>query len=71
MTTDRISIDKKSLRDAAEKANELGSVDNFMRDNIARAHFDGLATPTVVLALIDELEDAEKRIAELTQLKGI
>jgi hypothetical protein len=57
---------KNTLRAASEKAEELGGVENFMRGIVARNNFNGLATPTVVLALLDELETQKKLILELS-----
>ncbi|MEP8746429.1 ead/Ea22-like family protein [Enterobacter hormaechei] len=53
------NIDKRALRDAAEKA----STDNHTQDEWF--HYLRCSTPETVLALLDELEAAEKRIAEL------
>lgn len=53
------SIDKRALREAAEKA----STDNHTQDEWF--HYLRCSTPETVLALLDELEAAEKRIAEL------
>ncbi|WP_230861678.1 ead/Ea22-like family protein [Enterobacter hormaechei] len=53
-------IDKRALREAAEKA----STDNHTQDEWF--HYLRCSTPETVLALLDELEAAEKRIAELS-----
>lgn len=53
------NIDKRALREAAEKA----STDNHTQDEWF--HYLRCSTPATVLALLDELEAAEKRIAEL------
>lgn len=53
------NIDKRALREAAEKA----STDNHTQDEWF--HYLRCSTPETVLALLDELEAAEKRIAEL------
>lgn len=56
-----MSIDKQSLREAAERA----ASDSWGYD---RDEFNDAITPEVVLALLDELEAAEKRIANLESL---
>ncbi|CAM7286789.1 hypothetical protein ENINMM205M_01180 [Enterobacter intestinihominis] len=53
------NIDKRALREAAEKA----SKDNHTQDEWF--HYLRCSTPETVLALLDELEAAESRIAEL------
>ncbi len=55
------NIDKQALREAAEKANPE-QYGYYLIDA-----FTDLATPATVLALLDELEAAEKRIAELKE----
>lgn len=52
------NIDKRALREAAERAES----DSWGYD---RDEFNEALTPAAVLALLDELEAAEKRIAEL------
>ncbi|EQA4072661.1 TPA: ead/Ea22-like family protein [Enterobacter hormaechei] len=52
-------IDKRALREAAEK----DSTDNHTQDEWF--HYLRCSTPETVLALLDELEAAEKRISEL------
>ncbi|AWZ99774.1 MULTISPECIES: ead/Ea22-like family protein [Enterobacter] len=78
------NIDKRALREAAEKAtkgqwavefdDEVYSTDGVNNEQIAMvfsenevrdAAFIAAANPATVLALLDELEAAEKRIAEL------
>ena len=78
------NIDKRGLREAAEKAtkgrwavefdDEIYSTDGVNHEQIAMvfseneardAAFIAAANPATVLALLDELETAEKRIAEL------
>ena len=78
------NIDKRGLREAAEKAtkgrwavefdDEIYSTDGVNHEQIAMvfseneardAAFIAAANPATVLALLDELEAAEKRIAEL------
>ncbi|QGN43435.1 ead/Ea22-like family protein [Enterobacter cloacae] len=51
------NIDKQALREAAERAES----DSWGYD---RDEFNEALTPSTVLALLDELEAAEKRIAE-------
>ncbi|GJL05261.1 MULTISPECIES: ead/Ea22-like family protein [Enterobacter cloacae complex] len=53
------NIDKQELREAAERAES----DSWGYD---RDEFNEALTPSTVLALLDELEAAEKRIAELS-----
>ncbi|HGD3580337.1 MAG: ead/Ea22-like family protein [Enterobacter hormaechei] len=79
------NIDKRALREAAEKAtkgqwvvefdDEIYSTDGVNNEQIAMvfseneardAAFIAAANPAAVLALLDELEAAEKRIAELS-----
>lgn len=52
------NINKQELREAAERAES----DSWGYD---RDEFNEALTPSTVLALLDELEAAEKRIAEL------
>ena len=52
------ALNKQALREAAEKA----ASDSWGYD---RDEFNDAITPEVVLALLDELEAAEKHIAEL------
>ena len=52
------ALNKQALREAAERA----ASDGWGYD---RDEFNDAITPEVVLALLDELEAAEKRIAEL------
>ena len=78
------NIDKRGLREAAEKAtkgrwavefdDEIYSTDGVNHEQIAMvfseneardAAFIAAANPATVLVLLDELEAAEKRIAEL------
>ena len=78
------NIDKRGLREAAEKAtkgrwavefdDEIYSTDGVNHEKIAMvfseneardAAFIAAANPATVLAMLDELESAEKRIAEL------
>ena len=61
-------IDYQALREKAEKAKELGNISRYTKAMIALLEFKEVATPDAVLALLDELEAAEKRIAELEPL---
>lgn len=58
-------IDYQALSEAAQKAKELGSISRYTKAMIALLEFKEAAKPDAVLALLDELEAAEKRIAEL------
>lgn len=58
------NIDKQALREAAERAES----DSWGYD---RDEFNEALTPSTVLALLDELEAAEKRIAELPGQKRL
>ncbi|MFV7429755.1 ead/Ea22-like family protein [Enterobacter hormaechei] len=53
------NIDKRALREAAEKA----STDNHTQDEWF--HYLRCSTPETVLALLDEMGAKDKRIAEL------
>jgi hypothetical protein len=83
------NIDKRGLREAAEKAtkgrwavefdDEIYSTDGVNHEQIAMvfseneardAAFIAAANPATVLAMLDELESAEKRIAELEATQG-
>nr|WP_242462272.1 ead/Ea22-like family protein [Citrobacter freundii] len=55
-----MTINKQALREAAERA----ASDSWGYD---RDEFNDAITPEVVLALLDELEAAEKRMAELEE----
>ena len=59
-----MTINKQALREAATKAKELGNISRYTKAKITRLEFKEAATPDAVLALLDELEAAEKRIAE-------
>lgn len=71
------SIDKRALREAAEKAISEEGETWWNEDQLASdyglalhrtdAKFIAAANPATVLALLDELESAEKRIASLSQ----
>ncbi|EFE8219657.1 ead/Ea22-like family protein [Escherichia coli] len=53
------NIDKRELREAAENAR----TDNHTQDEWF--HYLRCSTPETVLALLDELEEKDRRIAEL------
>lgn len=58
-------IDYQALREAAQNAKDLGGIKNYKRGEQAVAEFESLITPHIVLALLDERESQNKRIAEL------
>lgn len=60
-----MTIDKQALRQLATDAHELGIIKRYTKGIEANKRFAATATPLTVLALLDELEAAEKRIAEL------
>lgn len=62
---------KHALREAATKAKELGNISRYTKAMVARLEFKEAATPDAVLALLDELEAKDKRIAELEQRQQI
>lgn len=62
-------IDYQALREAAQKAKELGNISRYTKAMIALLEFKESATPDTVLALLDELEAAEKLIDTLRQDK--
>lgn len=57
--------DKQALRQLATDAHELGIIKRYTKGVEANKRFSDAATPLVVRSLLDELEAAEKRIAEL------
>ncbi|EDT8874399.1 ead/Ea22-like family protein [Salmonella enterica subsp. enterica] len=59
------ALNKQALREVATKAKELGNISRYTKAMVARLEFKEAATPDAVLALLDELEATEKRIAEL------
>ncbi|MGK9457917.1 ead/Ea22-like family protein [Enterobacter ludwigii] len=75
------NIDKRGLREAAEKAiSEEGETwwneeqlasDYGLALHRSDAKFIAAANPATVLALLDELEAAEKRIADLKEVFSI
>ncbi|WP_445336280.1 ead/Ea22-like family protein [Citrobacter koseri] len=61
------NIDKQALRQLATDAHELGIIKRYSKGLDAQRKFYAAATPLVIRALLDELEAAEKRIAELEE----
>ncbi|EPS4206079.1 hypothetical protein ACVEQK_003431 [Salmonella enterica subsp. enterica serovar Alachua] len=59
------NIDKRALREAAEKA----STDNHIQEEWF--HYLRCSTPETMLALLDEVEAAEKRIAEQSKVASV
>ncbi|EIV2907011.1 ead/Ea22-like family protein [Citrobacter braakii] len=59
------ALDKQALRQLATDAHELGIIKRYTKGIEANKRFAAIVTPLTVLALLDELEAAEKRIAEL------
>ncbi|MDE9677531.1 MULTISPECIES: ead/Ea22-like family protein [Citrobacter] len=59
------ALNKQALRQLATDAHELGIIKRYTKGIEANKRFAAIATPFTFLALLDELEDAEKRIAEL------
>ncbi|WP_413510893.1 hypothetical protein [Serratia liquefaciens] len=60
-------MDKFSeLKAIAEKAKELGGINNYAKGKAAVLAFQDAANPSVVIALLAELEKKDKRIAELS-----
>lgn len=57
--------DKQMLRQLAVDAKELAIIKRYTKGIEAQKKFIAVMTPATVLALLDELEAAEKRIAEL------
>ncbi|HCJ5918348.1 TPA: DUF551 domain-containing protein [Escherichia coli] len=49
-------IDYQALREAAQKAKELGNISRYTKAMIALLEFKEAATPDAVLALLDELD---------------
>lgn len=58
-------IDKQALRKLAVDAKELAIIKRYTKGIEAQKKFIAEMTPATVLALLDELEAAEKLIAEL------
>ncbi|WP_407226461.1 ead/Ea22-like family protein [Enterobacter roggenkampii] len=61
-------IDKQALRQLAVDAKELAIIKRYTKGIEAQKKFIAEMTPATVLALLDELEAAEKRIAELEDI---
>lgn len=59
------ALNKQALRQLATDAHELGIIKRYTKGIEANKRFAAIATPLTVLSLLDELEAAEKRIAEL------
>lgn len=59
------NIEKQWLRQLAVDAKELAIIKRYTKGIEAQKKFIAAMTPALVLALLDELEAAEKRIAEL------
>lgn len=59
------ALNKQALRKLATDAHELGIIKRYTKGIEANKRFVAIATPLTFLALLDELEAAEKRIAEL------
>lgn len=57
-------IDYQALREAAQKAKELGNISRYTKAMIALLEFKDAATPDAVLALLDELEDADNNLID-------
>jgi len=62
------NIDKQWLRQLAVDAKELAIIKRYTKGIEAQKKFIAAMTPALVLALLDELEAAGKRIAELEVL---
>nr|WP_196027074.1 ead/Ea22-like family protein [Citrobacter freundii] len=60
------ALNKQALRQLATDAHELGIIKRYTKGIEANKRFAAIATPLTVLSLLDELEAAEKRIAELS-----
>ena len=58
------ALNKQALRQLATDAHELGIIKRYTKGIEANKRFVAIATPLTVLALLDELEAAEKHIAE-------
>lgn len=58
------ALNKQALRQLATDAHELGIIKRYTKGIEANKRFAAIATPLTFLALLDELEAAEKRIAE-------
>ncbi|EPP7643182.1 hypothetical protein ACUVCC_000672 [Citrobacter freundii] len=63
------ALNKQALRQLATDAHELGIINRYTKGIEANKRFAAIATPLTFLALLNELESAEKRIAELEARK--
>lgn len=59
------NIDKQALRQLAVDAKELAIIKRYTKGIEAQKKFISVMTPATVLALLDELEAKDQRIAEL------
>lgn len=59
------NIDKQALREIAVDAKELAIIKRYTKGIEAQKKFIAAMTPALVLALLDELEAAEKRVVTL------
>lgn len=59
------ALNKQALRQLATDAHELGIIKRYTKGIEANKRFVAIATPLTFLALLDELEAAGKRNAEL------
>ncbi|MGS7401096.1 ead/Ea22-like family protein [Klebsiella pneumoniae] len=64
MTTDITEL-SQSLKAAATNVKETAHIARYLKATIARQKFKELMTPENILALVEALEKAQKRIAEL------
>ncbi|MCF6857024.1 ead/Ea22-like family protein [Klebsiella pneumoniae] len=64
MTTDITEL-SQSLKAAATNVKETAHIARYLKATIARQTFKELMTPENILALVEALEKAQKRIAEL------
>ncbi|MDK2353546.1 ead/Ea22-like family protein [Enterobacter hormaechei] len=62
------NIDKQTLRQLAVDAKELAIIKRYTKGIEAQKKFIAVMTPATVLALLDELEAADKRNAELEDI---
>lgn len=60
------NFDKQWLRQLAVDAKELAIIKRYTKGIEAQKKFIAAMTPALVMALLDELEAAENRIAELS-----
>ena len=59
-----MTIDKQVLRQLATDAHELGIIKRYTKGIEANKRFVAIATPLTVLALLDELEAAQKQATQ-------